>query len=253
MKRKFGVVFLVLAVIITILLIVMGFAVQRYEKQRAMIEPPSHTQLTVIQRNLPLNNFWYEEKILPKEIGEAETNDAADTSELPRRLEKPIGKSGLYKTYYPHDRYKSRFNAFRFKLGESITSYVAPEEVGKWAWERGKALYELGEYDAAQRCFWIVIESDVDPFIIRYSCARLARLEEDPELAYQYMELSLQEESESVPTHLPGVVDLCVVTESYDLAVHYIERIHAIDPEYFTKYTHFRILFEEFGIAWPLL
>ena len=112
---------------------------------------------------------------------------------------------------------------------EGVFSVMSERETAGWALERSSELTALGKLDEARRCLWKVIDSSVDPSWHRWASANLAWLEEDPEIAARYFELSLQGDERG--RWLGNAVRLCQATGSDALAEHYLGRLCIQNPE----------------------
>jgi len=195
------------------------------EREIAMHSPPSLDDLAELSTRLGPTVQGLAE---PTDSTEAPLDEPApqQPTALPSRLERPVSPDERPTT---NDALEARWIATVCKICEGVFSFVSEKEAAGWAWERGQELTRLGEWDAARRCYWVALDAPLEPNIIRFACAELAWLEDDPEKALRYLELSCQGDSHG--TWLPNAVDLCRTTGSNALADHYLARMRRENPE----------------------
>ena len=126
-----------------------------------------------------------------------------------------------------------RFQALSFQVIEAAVSLFSEEEAARLACTTAFDKMRLGKWDSARRYFWQVLDSDADPKLKGYVCAKLAWLEEDPEKAALLLELACETDDDH---SLASAIELCRATDSVALADHYLARLREIDPGWARQY-----------------
>jgi len=248
MKRRLGWAVAVVAVAIAILAGCLALAANQRGRQRTKRQPPTIRDLKALKMTLQATATLAQGEAGPEDSLDVPLNGKGPTPR-PSCLAAPSSLLELALRFKTAENRKARFKAALYEASEVITAYVSPEEVGMWAWYQGREMLALGDWDAARRCYWDALDANLSPHITRDSCAKLAWLERDPEMAHRYLELSC--EGDSV-TYLRNALDLCLVTGSNALAEHYLARLRAVNPQLILRSTHLQDRLESAGIAWEM-
>jgi hypothetical protein len=156
----------------------------------------------------------------------------AEHSELPASLAKsltPEMRSSELKETRADQFLELRFTALSLQVAEAAVALFSEEHAAGMAWETASEKMRLGQWDAARRYYWQVLDSDVRPYIRDSALANLAWLEEDPEKAALLLELSCENDQGHL---LASAIRLCLATGSDALADHYIARLFAKEPQW---------------------
>ncbi len=232
MKKKFGFYILACALVaVVILMLGISVMVSMHESEIADYVSPTRADIEEMRARLA--------KVSEEATAHANTTDkvvcegeAEAEPVLPSGLEGTVSAEALVERFgerRPGELRDTQLKAKAFKVLEGVSSFVNQEQAGGWAWERGQELMSLGQWDAARRCFWVALDSPLDPGIHKFAAAKLAWLEDDPEKALQYLELSCY--GENCSHWLINAVDLCEATGSDALAEHYLARLRTEYPE----------------------
>lgn len=154
----------------------------------------------------------------------------AEPPTLPSRLESNPSSDDILSRFTenrPGMRLQLRIATRIYEVLEAMSASISEDQPDHRTFELGRMMMGLGEWDAARRCFWEALDAPLDPRFHRYACAKLAWLEDDPEKALRYLELSCQGDD----YWLPNAIFLCRTTGSGALAEHYLARLRVENPE----------------------
>ncbi len=226
---------LVLGVFLALVMILAGFlSVAFFARQNdlALVTPPTLEDLQALDVQLDPSS----EKRAPQTSEDAgatvvNLDESGSASTLPARLARALSPEELAAKFKRDDPQKR--SVFRQECG-AVVLRVFGKKASILELNIGLNKLGHGDWDSARLHLWAAIDAGGDPSVLQYASAKLAWLEDDPEKAARYLELSCQGDGGWLNTQeqaLRNAVSLCKATGSTALKDHYSERLRALYPD----------------------
>lgn len=241
-KAKQAILLLVTLAVIVVAFLSMSFLARLNDL--AQVTPPTLEVLQALDVQPDPSTTRKEAPQSTEDTGVTMTNliETALATTLPTRLERTPSLEELTAKFKKEGSQEEGDAEFRILKTEFFATVlrVFGREGSFLDVEIGLQEMKLGDWDSARLHLWAAVDVQDDPdysLILPWASAKLAWLEDDPEKAARYLELSTPKGPmmlggrDMLPMNLRNAISLCKATGSTALRDHYQERLSALDPD----------------------